>query len=64
MVSSDFNTHCEILSIVGKRLTDARLTINLDKSKFCFKELRYLGYIVGGGTLRTDPTKIKAILRI
>ena len=40
VVSPDFNTHCKMLSIVGKHLTDARLTINLDKSKFCFKELR------------------------
>ena len=64
VISQDFQTHLKILSKVAKCLSEANLTIGLKKSFFCFKELRYLGYIVGGGTLRTDPEKVAAILRI
>ncbi|KAH8330081.1 hypothetical protein KR074_003058, partial [Drosophila pseudoananassae] len=34
------------------------------KSKFCFKYLRYLGYVLGDGALKTDPRKIAAIKEI
>jgi len=46
---------------VAKCLADANLTINVQKSKFCFKELKYLGFIVGNGTIKTDPGKVEAI---
>lgn len=39
----------------------ANLTINVEKSHFCFKELKYLGYIVGQGVLRPDPSKVSCI---
>lgn len=53
-----------MLKIVGTNLTDAGLTINMQKSKFCYKELKYLGYIVGGGKLKPDSDKIADILNI
>ncbi|KAH8361682.1 hypothetical protein KR084_011457, partial [Drosophila pseudotakahashii] len=34
------------------------------KSKFCFKSLTYLGFIVGGGRLRMDPGRVAAIRRM
>jgi len=37
------------------------LTIGLKKSHFCFKELRFLGFVIGGGILKTDPGKLEAI---
>ena len=64
IIAEDFDTHLRILSEVAKCLSNANLTIGLKKSFFCFKELRYLGYIVGSGSLRTDPEKVAAILRI
>lgn len=64
VVSPDFQTHMEMLEIVGKKLTAAGLTINMDKSKFCYKELKYLGYIVGGGKLKPDEGKVEAIMTI
>lgn len=63
VVSPDFETHLQILSQVAKCLEEARLTINVDKSRFCFKELRFLGYIVGGGQLKPDPGKVETITR-
>lgn len=59
--SATFEDHLKLLDIVAKRLNEAGLTINVGKSKFCFKELRYLGYVVGNGTIQTDPKKVEAI---
>ena len=64
IVAPDFDTHCRILAEVAECLRKANLTIGLSKSHFCFKELKYLGFVVGGGRLRTDPDKIEAISKI
>lgn len=53
-----------MLEVVGNRLTCAGLSINMAKSKFCYKELKYLGYIVGADKLKPDPGKIEAIIII
>ncbi|GBP12726.1 Retrovirus-related Pol polyprotein from transposon 17.6 [Eumeta japonica] len=63
IVSPDFQTHIELLEQVANCLEQAGLTINVSKSQFCFKELCYLGYIVGGGKLRPDPQKTETILK-
>lgn len=64
VVSPDFNSYMALLRKVGDYLTHANLAINLKKSKFCRKELRYLDYIVGEGKLKTDPEKIEGITKI
>lgn len=64
VISSDFENHLSLLKQVAQCFTKAGLTIGLKKSKFCFKELQYLGFIVGGGIIRTDPDKIEAIKQI
>ena len=61
IISPDFDTHITLLDQVAECLRKANLTINLKKSKFCFKELKYLGFIVGGGKLKPDPAKIEAV---
>lgn len=62
IISADFNTHLIRLRQVADRLKMANLTINVDKSHFCMAQISYLGYIVGNGTLRTDPSKVEAIM--
>lgn len=64
VISADFESHLKLLRKVSEVLYRANLTIGLSKSKFCFKELRYLGFIVGGGVMKTDPKKIEAIRTI
>lgn len=59
--SSDFETHIQLLKDVAACLKRAKLTINVGKSKFCQTEIRYLGYIVGNGTLKVDPEKVESI---
>lgn len=61
VVSKDFHSHFELLRIVSQKMNEANLTINVQKSHFCFKTLKYLGYIVGGGQLQTDPDKVKSV---
>lgn len=61
VVSPTFDRHLEVLKEVAKCLRNAGLTINVGKSKFCMTEVRYLGHVVGDGTIRTDPGKISAI---
>lgn len=60
--SNSFDEHIKVLRIVAERLTHAGLTINIEKSKFCMRELPYLGYIVGQGGIKASPDKIAAIV--
>lgn len=62
IVTPDFATHLDYLDKVAVALKRAGLTINVSKSRFCFKELKYLGFIVADGTLKTDPDKVNAVL--
>lgn len=61
VVSKSFDTHLDRLRTVAKCLRDANLTINVAKSKFCMREIRYLGHIVGDGCIKPDPNKVDAI---
>lgn len=38
------------------------MTINIQKSKFCIKQVKYLGYTVENGTLRVDPDKVSSVV--
>lgn len=46
IASQTFEHHRSIMERVLQRLAKANLTINLEKSKFCRSELKYLGYVV------------------
>lgn len=48
VVSTDLDTHFERLQTVAEKLRDANITINVSKSKFLMRSIRYLGHIVGG----------------
>lgn len=62
IMSNDFDKHLLLIQEVGKRLSKAKLTINLEKSAFCRKQLRYLGYVITELGLKTDPAKVTPIL--
>lgn len=61
VVSSDFETHLKRLEVVARSLRKANLTINVDKSKFVMKSIRYLGHIIGNGEIKADPNRVQAI---
>lgn len=62
VATPSFDEHLEVLDFVYRRLLDAGLTINFDKSSFCLPSLKYLGHVVDGNGLRTDPDKVQAVL--
>lgn len=61
VVASNFDTHIERLTLVANCLRQANLTINVDKSKFCMRQIKYLGHIVGDGNIKPDPDRVKSI---
>lgn len=61
VVSSAFEDHLEVLREIALHIKRAGLTINIAKSHFCMRRVRYLGHIIGEGGIRTDPEKVSAI---
>lgn len=61
LISRNFKEHLDLLSEVANILRKSGLTLNIAKCKWCLREVRYLGYIIGNGVIKTDPEKISAI---
>lgn len=64
IISEEFDEHIRILSLVADRLKQANLSINFEKSGFCLRNMRYMGYIVDELGLRPDPEKISCVLKV
>lgn len=62
VVSDSFDSHLAVLMKLADALTKANLTLNINKSKFCVRKVKYLGYIIGDGGISTDPEKIESII--
>lgn len=62
IATNDFDEHLAMIRELAKRLKTARLTISREKSKFCMKELTYVGYLINEQGCRTDPEKISAVI--
>ena len=61
LVSNTFEEHVQLLNEVYRRLKEANLTLNFDNCSFCQSSLKYLGYVIDKGGLRTDPDKVTAV---
>lgn len=61
-VSESFQAHLELLRKVKEKLSEANLTINMEKCHFFRKQLKYLGHVIDEHGLRSDPDKVKAIV--
>lgn len=60
-MSETFEDYSLTLLQVVTNLRSAGLIINVEKSHFARKEVKYLGHIIGHGVVRTDPDKIKKV---
>ena len=60
--SSSWADHLNHLSEVFTCLCGAGLTIKPSKCRFAFKEVQYLGHIIGDGKVRPDPSKVEAVV--
>ena len=62
IISSDtWKDHLSTIRAFFDRLTDAKLTINLEKSEFCHATVTFLGHVVGQGEVRPIEAKVEAI---
>lgn len=62
IATDTFEDHIRMLEEVARRLSNANLSLNLGKSKFCRKQLNYLGYIINEAGLSVNPEKVEAIV--
>ncbi|GFY29238.1 retrovirus-related Pol polyprotein from transposon 297 [Trichonephila clavipes] len=62
--SPSFTQHVERLREVFRLLQDAGLTLNKEKCKFSCDELKYLGLIISKEGIKTDETKVRAIVEV
>jgi hypothetical protein len=56
--------HLDLLDQVLARLKGAGLKVSMEKSVWLVDQVQYLGYIIGHNTLRMDPAKVEAILKV
>jgi hypothetical protein len=56
--------HLEKLEEVLRRLRNAGLKVNTDKSTFCALEIEYLGYVLTKDRIKPQSNKVQAILAI
>lgn len=61
IATSDFEEHFRILQILSDRLNAAGLTISSEKSRFCMKQLSYLGYVIDQSGVHPDPEKVSSV---
>eukprot|EP01127_Copromyxa_protea_P012021 TRINITY_DN3093_c0_g1_i1.p1 TRINITY_DN3093_c0_g1~~TRINITY_DN3093_c0_g1_i1.p1 ORF type:complete len:413 (+),score=38.03 TRINITY_DN3093_c0_g1_i1:1903-3141(+) len=54
--------HLKNLAMVFDALDRDGFTLKLSKCRFCMKEIRYLGHVISEGTIKMDPSKVKAIV--
>ena len=64
LLSTSYDEHMALLFEVAEILRKAGLTLNIVKCKWCLREVKYLGYIIGEGCIKTDPDKVSAIRNI
>jgi hypothetical protein len=61
---SSLEDHLEKLEEVLRRLCDAGLKVNAEKSTFCALEIEYLGYMLTRDGIKPQSNKVQAILAI
>jgi hypothetical protein len=61
---SSLEDHLEELEEVLRRLCNAGLKVNVEKSTFCALEIEYLGYILTRNGIKPQSNKVQAILMI
>lgn len=61
VVTETFEEHLEILERIAAKFKYANLSISPEKSKFCYKRLKYLGHIIDETGIGMDKSRVEAI---
>ncbi len=61
VISEDFHSHCPRLAAVFDCLEKANLKLSPDKCELFQKSVKFLGHIVSGEGIQTDPDKIECV---
>lgn len=64
LTSQNFDEHLKHLEIIFNKIEKSGLTITLNKSFWCKKEVKFLGFILTPEALKPDPDNLKAISEI
>lgn len=62
IATETLDEHFRLLEEVASRLKRAGLTISVEKSRFCRKQVKYLGYLLTEKGLSIDSAKLEPIL--
>lgn len=62
LASETFEEHLELIKVVAEKLSFANLAISLEKSKFCMKQLKFLGVIIEKEGIRPDLSNIQPMI--
>ena len=58
VVTENFEEHSKWLEAVLDKIAQANLSVNPEQCEFCRSEVKYLGYVVNGGSLSTPVTSL------
>ena len=64
ILKETFEKHLEVLGKVLCTLKDNGLTVQIEKSKFCQREVKFLGYVIGEQGIKVRPEKRQAIMNV
>ena len=64
ILTETFEKHLEVLGKVLCTLKDNGLTVQIEKSKFCQREVKFLGYVIGEQGIKVRPEKCQAIMNV
>lgn len=56
-----FEEHIDLLRIIAERLKEKKLAISSEKSRFAYKQIEFLGYLLTENGLCANPQRIKPI---
>ena len=59
--SKTFEQHLEDLEEVFGRIREAKLKLRLEKCHLCFKEIKFLGHIIGNNKVKVDQENIEKV---
>ena len=60
-MKKDFNSFCESLKLLLKKIQEYGLKVRIDKCSFGDMEFNFLGFIASGKGIRPDSNKVKAL---